>query len=192
MCGRYYINQEMFRELEQILHLVKPDYLSSGDIFPSQRAMILIGQEGALAPHDAWWGIPGKEKQNLILHARAESLRDRPMFRENFARRRCLIPASGFYEWNSQREKAVFSHASHKIIFMAGIYGKYYNRDAFVVITTQANASAAPVHDRMPLIIRPEEISDWISNRPKSEEILNHIPPLLECSIEYEQQTLQF
>lgn len=192
MCGRYYINPEMFKELRQIIHFVQTDPMLYGDIFPSQKTLILAEQEGKLTPFYARWGIPGKEKTSLIINARAESLRDRPMFRENFSKRRCLVPASGFYEWNSQKEKITFSQTSCNVMFMAGIYGKYNNQDTFAIITTQANASVASTHNRMPLIIKQEDIPDWIHSSQRSSQLLNSIPPLLEHTAEYEQQTLQF
>ena len=73
---------------------------------------------------------------------------------------------------------------------MAGIYNRCQGEDRFVILTTAANASMEPVHDRMPLILEPEEISDWIFEREKAKRLLRKVPCLLERRTEFEQLTL--
>ena len=70
---------------------------------------------------------------------------------------------------------------------MAGIYSRYQDGERFVILTTQANASMQPVHDRMPLLLGENEVADWILDSKKTESILRETPFLLERSTEYEQ-----
>lgn len=75
-------------------------------------------------------------------------------------------------------------------MFMAGCYRKYEDGDRFVILTTQANASMEPVHDRMPLVLEREEAVDWLLEDGAAEKLLRKSPPLLERRTEYEQMSL--
>ena len=105
MCGRYYIKHKMYDNLPAFL--IPADYEAyTGDIQPTERALILrkggSGLEGGLLP----WGYPSQNTGGLVINARAETLHEKPMFCEDVMRRRCLIPASGFYEWDRKKQKA--------------------------------------------------------------------------------------
>ena len=77
-----------------------------------------------------------------------------------------------------------------RILFLAGFYGRYEDGEHFVILTTQANASMAPVHSRMPLVLEREQVREWILGSAKTKELLGQEPPQLERDCEYEQQTL--
>lgn len=126
------------------------------------------------------WGFPKHEGSGLIINARAETLLDKPFFRESALHRRCVIPASGFYEWNRWKEKVTFRRGDSPVLYMAGIYREFH----FVIVTTQANESMAPVHDRMPLILDEEEAAAWLCDDASLSRILKKVPPLLEKSQE--------
>ena len=76
------------------------------------------------------------------------------------------------------------------MLYMAGIYSRYQDEDRFVILTTQANASMKPVHDRMPLILEKNEIIPWIFDREKTSEFLHKVPCMLERRSEFEQMSL--
>ena len=76
------------------------------------------------------------------------------------------------------------------MLFMAGIYSRMKDEDRFVILTTEANASMEPVHDRMPLILEPEEVEPWIFEKSRTEELLHRVPCLLERRTEFEQLSL--
>ena len=71
------------------------------------------------------WGFRQFTGSGLIINARAESVIDKPMFRDSILQRRCVIPASWFYEWNRKKEKVTFKQEDSSILFMAGFYQKY-------------------------------------------------------------------
>ena len=115
---------------------------------------------------------------------------EKPMFRDAVLHRRVVIPASWFYEWDRNKQKHTFSRRNGDALFMAGCYRKYEDGDRFVILTTQANASMEPVHDRMPLILEREEAVDWLLENGMTEGLLRKLPPLLERRAEYGQMSL--
>ncbi|UYJ15805.1 MAG: SOS response-associated peptidase [Lachnospiraceae bacterium] len=103
---------------------------------------------------------------------------------------RCVIPASGFYEWNRIGEKASFRMSHRKILFMAGIWQKVEDENQFTILTTVPNASVAPVHERMPLVLDKNEVPQWLMDWKQAEELLTKRPALLERRQEFEQLSL--
>ena len=128
----------------------------------------------------------------LIINARAESVIDKPMFRDSILQRRCVIPASWFYEWNRQKEKITFKREDSSVLFMAGVYQKHEEGNRFVILTTDANESMRPVHDRMPVILEEQELKDWIYDFEFMREALRRVPRKLCREQEYEQQSFLF
>ena len=192
MCGRYYVDDETAREIEKLVRDLdrKLQIERTGDVFPAQNATIIKGQEHHLAAEQMRWGFPGFEKGKLLINARAETALERPTFRESVQDRRCIIPARGFYEWNKSKEKFTFERKETPVLFMAGCYNRYEGQERFVILTTDANSSVAPVHNRMPLILEQEELKDWVLDDGAIEYLLHKTPVLLEAHAEYEQVRL--
>ena len=192
MYGRYYVDDETAREIEKLVRDLdrKLQIERTGDVFPAQNATIIKGQEHHLAAEQMRWGFPGFEKGKLLINARAETALERPTFRESVQDRRCIIPARGFYEWNKSKEKFTFERKETPVLFMAGCYNRYEGQERFVILTTDANSSVAPVHNRMPLILEPEELKDWVLDDQATESLLHKTPVLLEQRAEYEQMRL--
>ena len=136
------------------------------------------------------WGFPAGAGRNLIINARAESAMEKSMFRDRIRRNRCVIPAAGFYEWNRRKEKSEFFKENDEDMFLAGFYGEFGGERRFVILTTAANPSVAPVHSRMPLILERRDAESWICEDSRTEELLRRTPGLLEKKQEYEQLTL--
>ena len=192
MCGRYYVDDETAREIEKLVRDLdrRLKMERTGDVFPSQNAIILKGEGNHLAAEQMRWGFPGFEKGKLLINARAETALERPTFRESVQDRRCIVPARGFYEWNKSKEKFSYERKDAPILFMAGCYNKYQNQERFVILTTEANPSVAPVHNRMPLILEAEELKNWMFDDQATESLLHKTPVLLEQRAEYEQMRL--
>ena len=136
------------------------------------------------------WGFPGFDKGRLLINARSESVKDRPTFADSFAGRRCALPAAGFYEWDKKKEKVIFTLPDRPILYLAGIFRPYGEEKRFVVLTRETNASLEPVHDRMPCLLRADQIYDWIRRDDKTDSLLSLEMPGLHRYQEYEQQSL--
>ena len=99
------------------------------------------------------WGFPQYQKKGLLINARAETALERRTFCDSVRHRRCIIPAKHFYEWDSDKNKVTFFREDRPILFMAGFYNWFQNEECFMILTTQANASVSPVHNRMPVVL---------------------------------------
>lgn len=197
MCGRFYIDDDTAREIEKTIRKVDEKLrLERGtkDIHPTEYAPVMSCQQGSIIAADKKWGFPGFDSGKVIFNARAESVLEKKMFRESVLQRRLVIPAAGFYEWNRKKEKVTFTSAikEQPILYMAGFYNKYGNEDRFVVLTTGANGSMADVHERMPLLLKYQELEEWLRDDRRLEEFLHREPHGLKRAMEYEQQTLFF
>ena len=126
-----------------------------------------------MAARPMFWGFPKWKGSGVIINARAETAADKPMFRSSLAARRCIVPSTGFYEWKhsgdkKQKDKYLINLPDTPMLYMAGIYNYYHESDGqqlprFVILTTAANNSIAPLHDRMPVILSSAEKKDWLS-----------------------------
>ena len=114
---------------------------------------------------------------------------DKPSFKNGILYHRLAVPASGFYEWNSMKEKNTFTRTDSPVLYMAGFCDWFENECRFVILTTEANDSMRKVHDRMPLILEEEQLADWFYNE-KMSRILHQTPVMLKRQAEYEQQCL--
>lgn len=175
--------------------------MPSGDIYPTVSAPVIgagCGPGGCRIVECRMlrWGMPGfapKEsgkKGQMILNARSETAMEKPAFREAMRNHRIVIPAAGFYEWNRQKEKYRFRREDSPVLFMAGCFRHDEDGERFVILTTAANESMEPVHDRMPLILEPDEIAAWIWDGERTKSLLEKRPCLLERKTDYEQMTL--
>jgi putative SOS response-associated peptidase YedK len=138
------------------------------------------------------WGYPGFDSRgSVIFNTRIEQAAQRPLWRESFAQRRCVVPTSGFFEWQhkggtgaSRKQKLLFTWPDEPVLYLAGIYRSFGApadtdtpaviqavsalHDRFSIMTTAANASISDVHDRMPVVLRPAEVKEWLFKEPRA------------------------
>ena len=195
MCGRFYIDDDTAREIEKTIRLVDEKLKMerrSKDIHPTESAPVISYQQGGMFLADKKWGFPGFDSGKVIFNARAESVLEKKMFRESVLKRRLVIPAAGFYEWNQKKEKVTFTSAVQEqpVLYMAGCYNKFGNEERFVILTTGANDSMVDVHERMPLLLKYQELEEWLRDDRRLEDFLHSEPHGLKREMEYEQQTL--
>lgn len=191
MCGRYYIDEDVEREIYGIVQEIDTDRKSvwTGDIYPSQMAPVIYGRGDRLLGGEMKWGLTGRDGK-LLINARAETAMERPTFSGSVRQRRCVIPAKHFYEWNREKQKVTFCSRHKGILFMAGFYQMQEDGPHFIILTTAANDSVRPVHERMPLILEREEMLLWIGEASKVSIFLNKSSPLLQRRQDYEQMSL--
>jgi len=129
---------------------------------------------GGLEEANLRWGlIPSWAKDPKIgvqcINARAETISEKPSFREAFQKRRCLVPADGFWEWETIGKKKIpwkFARPDSEEFCMAGLWESWMDEgkplETFTIITTSPNGLVSPVHDRMPVILAPKEAEGWL------------------------------
>jgi len=194
MCGRFTLTADwglvrewFFIELAEKMERIAPRY----NVGPGQDVLAVVAHEGkrragllrwGLTP--SWGGRDGK-KTAPLMNARAESLAEKPTFRTLLARKRCLIPADGFYEWktaeNGKKQPMRVVLTDQPLFSFAALYDTYLAEDgtrhhSCVIVTTEPNRLLSTIHDRMPAILRREDELLWL-DRSVSEP--NRLLPLL-------------
>lgn len=191
MCGRYFVDDEMWREIKKICKQIDDSKLkvTRGDVRPTDMAVVLMGMK-EVRTEQMQWGFTQQYQEGLLINARAETVLSKPSFRDSMRHCRCVIPAAGFYEWNKAKEQVSFRMPQSKILYMAGIWQPTAKEKQFTILTTSPNDSVSPVHDRIPLVLTSEEIIPWIQSFDAAEKLLTKTPPFLEHKQEYEQLSL--
>ena len=191
MCGRYYMDDETAREIRRLVLKLDQKICSESDqtaaVLPSQKATVITGRGRHLEAEQMIWGFPRFDGRGILINARAETAVERRTFKESVLHRRCVIPAKGFWEWNKSKEKFSFERTDSQVMFMAGCYDCFDGQERFVILTTEANPSVKPVHDRMPLILERSELEDWVTDDNAVEYFLHKTPAMLGKNAEYEQ-----
>ena len=113
-----------------------------------------------------------------FIDGRAETVTEKSVFRRSIAFQRCVIPATGFYEWDAAKHKYFFQMPGQPL-YLAGIYDNISGVNCFIILTTAPNDSVAPIHDRMPLLLSHEQVRPWLVDAGAALELLCSRPPLL-------------
>lgn len=191
MCGRYLFSTQEYKEFRQIVRDAQRrssgqhnelNFPIVGDIAPTTEAPVLIASGDKVVAEFQRWGIPGW-RGGLMINARAETVCEKPMFRRSMAAQRCVIPASGYYEWDTGRHKYFFQLPGEPI-YLAGIYDNIEGVNCFVILTTAPNETVKDIHDRMPLILTHEQVRPWLTDSQAALHLLTISPPALQRSSE--------
>lgn len=198
MCGMYQVGPSLEDGIKQFMvsrHVIKDLQLTSSsfkerDVRPTDLAPVIASNGKELVVRDVKWGIPGFQKGQVVINARCETALEKPFFRGGIEHGRIVIPAIQFYEWNKKKEKSTFERMDGAVLFMAGFSMGTGTEERFTILTTSANASMLPVHDRMPLILEENEVLPWLFDGSKTEDLLGKIPCQLDRKTDYEQLNL--
>lgn len=201
MCGRFTLARpgevidEVFEALESTSESASVaaalDLGARYNIAPTQPVPVVHSERDAPLLEVLRWGIPAatseqRPRARLLINARAETVAERPSFRDAFRHRRCLILADGFYEWRTRgsRQPFYFRPEGRRSLCFAGLRETSPNSDSpdtCCLVTTQANAVVATVHDRMPVILEPHNYTLWINDALRDparlQELLHPAPP---------------
>ncbi|MEX1188271.1 MAG: SOS response-associated peptidase [Bacteroidia bacterium] len=177
MCGRYTLAGKMV-DLEKHYKakvLGKAPEISF-NIAPSQHAPVILNIQPNIIRTETWglvpfWIKPGDKPLKLI-NSRSDTILSKPSFKKYLERKRCLVPASGFYEWKSQgkiKQPYYMSLKSEKLFSFAGIWEEYANEDGeliytYSILTTEPNSLMSEIHNRMPVILREEDEQKWLQD----------------------------
>lgn len=180
MCGVYWIDFDSYAKQLDTIRIVHP-----GQIAP-----VIAARGRSLIASEKKWGYANPGKSGLIINARAETITEKKLFQSGIRSHRIAIPARGFFEWNRNKEKVSFTRNGKDTMYMAGIYDVFDNEECFTIVTTAANDSMMPTHDRMPLILEKNQVKDWILDDRRTWELLKQVPVQLEAYQEVQQMSL--
>lgn len=183
MCGRYNFTVEQNEEIQEILEKVNAKFHGKearmGEVFPTNLSPILVEERKEISPILSAWGFPKFDQKGVIINARSETAFEKRTFRDSLLNRRCIVPSTGFYEWNSEKQKYLFRLEGTNTLYMAGLYMQYGDERRYVILTTEANESMKDIHTRMPLVIPKQEIDTWILDYSATNDLLKRVPPQL-------------
>jgi len=186
MCGRFTI-QFSWAEYYEVLNLIPANAKGRNDpprynVCPGQTFGAVIKDEDAYKVIEPTWGfLPfwAKDKKRKPINARGETVHTNGMFKVAFSRKRCLIPANSYYEWIEPEPKQKLPYNIHlkdnAPFFFAGIWGTHdtFETTTCAIITTTPHVNISHIHDRMPVILKPEACEQWLDPATISEQALS-------------------
>ena len=205
MCGRYTLTSPLEGVRQVFDFIEQPNLAPRYNIAPTQEvAAVRLGDEGQR--YFGWlrWGlIPAWAKDATIasrlINARGETVAEKPSFRAAFAKRRCLIPADGFYEWKTENgakqpyriTMQAGPEKGARVFAFAGLWESWTNPEdqsiwqTCTIITTEANESLAAIHHRMPVILDPADYEVWLDPAQKREALVRLLVPYKTAMVSY-------
>jgi putative SOS response-associated peptidase YedK len=194
MCGRYSVaisakdKNNKGSKIARLLEKYKTE--AHYNAAPTQLLPVVTGENPDELQLFSWGLIPHwvKEQSSKYrpINARAETLMDKPSFRELVSSRRCLIPANGFFEWRTTATGKIpyrFLLKSEELFSFAGLWDEWTDKETgevsntFTMITTEANALVRPTHDRMPVILSPDTEDAWLNVTKGNQELFRILRP---------------
>ena len=169
MCGRYVRKGEP-KKVAEFLGVKdgEENWTQSFNVAPSATIPIVTTVPAGRHMVPAIWGFTSSGRAPLF-NARGETVDSLPSFKDSFRQSRCLVPASGFYEWRqSDRQPFYFERCDGQPLAFAGIWKLVGNHLEATVITTTPNSDMQGIHDRMPVILEPDAWTDWLRRDPLS------------------------
>jgi putative SOS response-associated peptidase YedK len=185
MCGRFRLTSnadivaEMFGLAAPVAVEARPEFAPTNAV-----SALRVSEESGLREIASFrWGlIPrwAREEMNLF-NARAETLLEKPSFRDAFRSRRCLVPADGFFEWplaEGKKRKTLIQRRDHRPFAFAGLWERWQSKtdrrvvESCTIITSEPNAFMRPIHNRMPVILPREHYESWLSHDTRPEDLL--------------------
>ncbi len=194
MCTRYAIEKDL-PELKNVMDAVKRSALSERFISSHGRPIITSGEvrptdivptlasntKGDLSVFPMQWGFLAKDGKRTLFNARVETASQKPTFKDAWHSRRCIIPASFYFEWEHFKsadgkiktgDKYVIQPKGCTLTWLCGLYRMESNYPVFVILTREPTVELSKIHDRMPLMLPKDKISKWIDPYANPEETL--------------------
>jgi len=191
MCGRFILLTDLSVLAESFgIQEIVTEYQPAVNIIPGQHIAAVVNHDKKRLVALRWGLIPAWADDpaigNRMFNARAETVAEKPSFKEAFKKRRCLIPTDGFYEWQKWgkgKRPLCFSLKSGRPFGLAGLYETWISPEkgrihTCTIITTDANDLIRPIHDRMPVIIPKDKETTWLDLRnSKPDELASLLKP---------------
>jgi putative SOS response-associated peptidase YedK len=186
MCGRYTVlTEDEIIEIREILknlsmRIVRDDFENydeePGELFPTNHAPVITKKDSGIAFESAKWGFKKWNSSGVIINARSETMKKKSTFSHLLETGHCIVPAGEFFEWErlpTGKKKYYAKDKSGNLLFMAGLYRDNGDEREFVIITKKATGEMAKIHDRIPVILRTDQIESWLTGEITPEDIAN-------------------
>jgi putative SOS response-associated peptidase YedK len=174
MCGRYALDADIDVLIAHYKAMLgEREFEGSEEIFPTNTVPIIREIENRKIDFLKWGFMPSFTKKPLI-NARGETVDIKPTFKNSFIQKRCIIPATSFFEWEKVGDKKVRRRISieENLFSMAGLYNSFYDDgkqyEAFTILTINANEQMQHIHERMPVIIKKDSEDIWLNSENKN------------------------
>jgi putative SOS response-associated peptidase YedK len=196
MCGRY-THKLNWKQIHRLATLTTPplEFPDSFNVAPTQRAPIVREVDGQRRLDLLRWGLvpfwaDDAKIGNSLINARADTAATKPAFRAAFKSRRCLVPASGFYEWQKlddgkRKQPHYVQRADENPMFFAGLWERWDKQgeaaggpvETYTILTTDPNELMARIHNRMPVILDPADFGAWLAQEIPAEKLAGLLRP---------------
>jgi putative SOS response-associated peptidase YedK len=196
MCGRFDIQlpAEMLGKIYQADIANIEDFTPRFNVAPTQFAPIVFGDDereldfARFGMHPDWF----KQRNRDLINLRRESLIEKPFFRRQLKRNRCIVPVTGFFEWQrvgNRKTPFRFHPAEDELFSLAGIWEidlfRGQKTPSFAIVTGPPNSKMKHVHERMPVILNDDDVEGWLSPETSIEELIDMMGVLPDDEMEY-------
>jgi putative SOS response-associated peptidase YedK len=188
MCGRFAQRSDPKRLAKEFKVAEVPKLEARYNIAPTQEILGVMKSADEREMKFFKWGLIHSWAKDAamgarLINARSETVEEKPSFREAFKRRRCIIPADGFYEWQrteGKKQPFFFQMKDEHLFGFAGLWQQWQSVggqtiESCTILTTEANEVLQPVHDRMPVILHPDDYELWLDEDVRKRELLRDL-----------------
>lgn len=184
MCGRYYIEEaDAVEEIARIIGQIQENErkqgasvdVALGEMRPGDMAPVVCSQ----GSRRMRWGFARSDGKGLLINARVETAATKPTFAACLRERRLVVPAGGYYEWQKKEDNTKQQFAFSRdgeLLYMAGLWRiEPDGQHTFVILTTEASPSVREIHDRMPVLLRRDQLRSWLRDDHAVADILRDV-----------------
>jgi putative SOS response-associated peptidase YedK len=188
MCGRFAQRSDPKRLAKEFKVAEVPQVEARYNVAPTQEILaVRESADGREMTYFKWGLVPSWAKDTSmgarLINARSETVQEKPSFRDAFKKRRCVIPADGFYEWQrtgGKKQPFFFRMRDERPFGFAGLWERWEGEggevlDSCTILTTEANEVLLPVHDRMPVILHPDDYPLWLEADERERKLLGEL-----------------
>lgn len=200
MCGRYYLDDEirderLSEQIKQAMRIatkISAPMKTSGEIRPTDIAPVIAPSalNRRIGAFPMQWGFNHPTKGMLVFNTRMETATEKDLFVSSIDERRCLIPASGYYEWKkidrNRKERYIFNAENREPLYLAGLYirtSEEHRLPCFSILTQDAEAEIKAIHPRMPVIVPYSRAEEWLSPDTDFHEFIYNLYVPLEAKV---------
>ena len=200
MCGRYYLDDEirderLSEQIKQAMRIatkISAPMKTSGEIRPTDIAPVIAPSalNRRIGAFPMQWGFNHPTKGMLVFNTRMETATEKDLFVSSIDERRCLIPASGYYEWKkidrNKKERYIFNAENHEPLYLAGLYirtSEEHRLPCFSILTQDAESEIKVIHPRMPVIVPYSRAEEWLSPDTDFHEFIYNLYVPLEAKV---------